>query len=837
MTATPSPLSQRLWSRITDAADAPFWIGRDARRSYAVLASQVRRITGCLQTQNVQPGDRVMILARDDWTGFSTWLGCLLNGAVPILPATDAGIDRLRGIAARAEPVLIVASPDRPGLPYGTTAQVLPDADIDTPGAQADPSLILPESNLAYVLFTSGSTGAPKGVMITHAHLNAQLQTVARVFQVTPKARIFNGLVLSHTDGLIQGPMLAAFAGARLIRPPAFAVNRLNADLDWLAEEGATHMVAAPALLDLIDRFATREDCFARPGAVGILSSAATLRPALWDRIEARFGVPVLNEYGMTETVAVTHFAGSLPEAGARHSIGRPVDCEARIAGDGPVGELQVRGATVFAGYMGDPERTRAAFDGDWLRTGDLARKTDAGDYHLLGRRDTAINVGGFLIHPEEIDEAVMAFAGITEAQTVGLDDPVHGAVPVTAFVADSPVPQAELMAHCRARLELRKMPRRVVQVTGIPRTASNKPDLPALRILLTQAEAKAPPGPDNGDLDARILAIAAQVFGVALDDLTLAGTPDTVPGWDSYAHTTLMLEVEAAFGIRIGTADILNVQSLRDLRDIVAKAVGTGAPGDIARLERIRPGKAAGTLIALPAIGGRSEYVRRFLRTLDRGPAVHAMSLESDHIDPDDPDTVPAAARRCAAVIARDDLSEPLILMGPSFGGFLAYETAAALADTGHRIGAVILFDTAIPWRYRKARRLHALAYAARRVRHSLRPQGQDDQIAFVPGFGELDLADFPEAQRDKVRRSFLAIGRYKPSRAHLPMLIFAADNRWQGRIPVEDNLGWGHFNTGPMTMIRLGEGHTSAIKDPATARAAAERINQFLGAIGAVS
>ena len=151
-------------------------------------------------------------------------------------------------------------------------------------------------------------------------------------------------------------------------------------------------------------------DYFDRPDFYALLSTSASLSPEVWAALEDRFGKPVINEYGMTETVAASHFAGPHPEMGERFTIGCPIDCDAKIVDEtgaeveeGQAGELLLRGSNIFQGYYRRNDQTSAVMSDEWFQTGDLCRVNKSGSYEIVGRKNTAINFAGFLMRPEEI--------------------------------------------------------------------------------------------------------------------------------------------------------------------------------------------------------------------------------------------------------------------------------------------------------------------------------------------------------------------------------------------------------------------------------------------------
>jgi len=274
-------------------------------------------------------------------------------------------------------------------------------------------------------------------------------------------------------------------------------------------------------------------------------------------------------------------------------TLGRAIDCEARIAapasdlqgklGDN-VGELQVRGPHIFRGYWRNPERTSATFvDGNWMRTGDLARSNGDGSYDFLGRIKAAINSGGTLIRGDEIDECLLHHPAVAEAVTVGLPDDEFEEIAVSAVVPrnGTSVSESELTALCRKELETLKVPKRIIVFDAIPRGDAGKPNLQAVRDMLAKALQLAPRQQAAGgdDTDKRLIELAALVFGVEEASLSAASTPQDVDGWDSFRHVNLVLQAEELFSVRIPGKLVGTITSLGALSDIIRSA-RAGKPG-----------------------------------------------------------------------------------------------------------------------------------------------------------------------------------------------------------------------------------------------------------------
>jgi len=599
------------WWRITRDGRADFLITPRLRLGRPDLVALVEQMAQAFATAGLAEGDRVLIVLPDEEAAITVFVAALFDGVVPVMLTPDTPAERLAAIVASTEPGLAVIGAGRAGeawlaaIPRRIVAQDgegkrgwlgrrrSPGQRIATAfgldGTRRPPRLPADPAGLAYLLFTSGTTSAPKGVMISRASLFANLATISRVLAIDGDgARIFNDMILAHADGMIQGPVMGIATAATLIRGGGFSVDRIE---DWLAHvrrEGATHFITVPTVWAMIERYGEHDDYFAHPGFRMASSCAANLDPALWDRIEQRFAIGLTNQYGLTETVASALYAGPHPDAssgaGSGRGIGRPVDCEARLvpvsghdSGDDGVGELQLRGPNVFDGYWRDAAATADAFTPDgWLRTGDLARRADAGDYVIAGRIKRLIMTGGFLIRPEEIDEAMQRHPLVLGAATIAWPDAMFGEVAMTAVeLAPSPAQpdERDLAAHARTVLERMKVPKAIVIVPAIPRGDAGKVRLDAVQALIADRlgaqggaghEASGAPADSRADdLEQAVIATAADVFRVSPDELSVRSTPDSVAGWDSFSHVAFILALEDRFGTRIPASGGASVRSL----------------------------------------------------------------------------------------------------------------------------------------------------------------------------------------------------------------------------------------------------------------------------------
>ena len=605
MTADATPIfsASDCYRALLDAgyAGKPWLVTERRTVSFGELRGRIEALAGVLRDLGVAVGDRVVISSRDDAETSLLFVALVCNGITVVNLDPDTRVDRAQSLVRRADPVLLLLDRELAGqwsaaeLPGRLVEIVAPPAPgnflgkllrkpAPNEGLQAllaaaspqPPPASLDGETLAYILFTSGTTDQPKGVCISHRALFAHLSSLSRRFDYDASSRILNTLMLSHTDGMTQGPMIAFYNRIPVYRPVRFEVTRIEPLLDAVYQLRITHMVAVPTMLSLMARLGLdQRDAFHGGDFRLLVSCAAQLEKSLCEQLQVVFRVPLVNMYGLTETVTGGVFAGPDADTGLPGSIGKPFDCELRIVdGDGrdvapgEAGELLMRGELLMSGYFGDPDLTAEVLRDGWLHTGDLARRDEAGRYWIVGRAKNIIIRGGYNISPEEITEVLQRHPAVSEAATFGVPDPVWGETVASLVVLASPVDIEDLRAFCALYLEPRKLPSRITQVSALPRGRSGK---------LLQEEARAMLGgtavasdmasdvvvAEQEDVQARLLRVAAASFKTELSKLGLHSTPREVPGWDSLAHIELVNALEQEFGVQISARDIMSLDRL----------------------------------------------------------------------------------------------------------------------------------------------------------------------------------------------------------------------------------------------------------------------------------
>ncbi|CAB4685749.1 MAG: AMP-binding protein [Actinobacteria bacterium] len=467
------------------------------------LFERGRRVAGGLREIGVQPGDRVVVLMMNTPEVFVTYQAVWRAGAVvtPVIflqtqpelrhILEDSGataavvtpelLPLLLGSAEGLDLRILVVGDDAP--PAGTTAY----ADLEA----AEPLSVVPrdDDDLAALLYTGGTTGRSKGVMLTHRGLWASGAGIHSVSETMGTTRSLLPLPLSHAYGLI-----VAVGGMHSSRQLVSVMQRWFDAPGWLAlvqEHRLESSPIVPSMLSMI--LAEPIDDYDLSSLVSFGSGGAPLPDSLRTEVTERLGAVILEGYGLTESSAVV--SASTPDTIRPGSVGKPLP-HAEVAILSPLGErlpagedgeVCVRGPGVMKGYWKSPEQTATTVVDGWLHTGDIGHLDDDGYLYIVDRLKDLIIRGGFNVYPRDVEDALMTHPAVISAAVVGRPDAEKGeeVVAVVAVDPSSGIDAAALIAYSQERLARHKYPREIILVDAVPLTSVGKTDRKAVRALV----------------------------------------------------------------------------------------------------------------------------------------------------------------------------------------------------------------------------------------------------------------------------------------------------------------------------------------------------------------
>jgi malonyl-CoA/methylmalonyl-CoA synthetase len=441
----------------------------------AELDERTAALAVALGGAGLAPGDRFAICAAPSAAWVIAYVAALRAGlvVVPINPAyTRVEVER---IVRDAEPAAALLDDGERAtwIEAAGGAPLLLGPDLAVPAGAAGPGIAARDAAIdlaagedpAAMLYTSGTTGAPKGAVLSHANLLASATAVAIAWRWSAEDRLLLTLPLFHMHGLGVGINGALATGAQLVLRPGFDA----ADVAARAGEGVSMFFAVPAIYQ---RLSAAGALASLRGLRLLVSGSAPLPAALAREIEREAGQLPLERYGMTETVMLT----SNPYDGPRKpgKVGFPLPgVELRLS---DAGEVEVRGPSVMRGYWRAPAADAEAFTADgWFRTGDVGELDRDGHLRLAGRSKELIITGGLNVHPREVEEAIATFPGVREVAVVGRPSEAWGEAVTAVVVCSGPIDAAALRAHAATLLAPYKVPKRVEFAEALPRNALGK--------------------------------------------------------------------------------------------------------------------------------------------------------------------------------------------------------------------------------------------------------------------------------------------------------------------------------------------------------------------------
>ena len=466
--------------------------------SYAEADEASARIANCLLELGAGPGDRVTVQVEKSVENLFLYFACLRAGLVyhPLNTAYKAS--ELEYFLGNAEPAIVVCdsgsvatiesalSAAKTSVETDATVNALLTLDADGQGSLMEKAqtgstqheIAASEgADMAALLYSSGTTGQPKGIMLSHDNLRKNAETLVDAWGFSASDRLLHMLPIYHVHGLFVGVSCVLMSGASMVWYGGYSDAAAVSELPQ-----CTVMMGVPTYYTrLLSNPDFGAECCKNMRL--FVSGSAPLLSETFVEFQARTGHTILERYGMTET----GMNSSNPLDGERRAgtvgpalpgvTARVVDDAGQILPEGETGNLQVQGPNVFPGYWRMPEKTAEDFTEDgFFNTGDKATKDADGYVSIVGRSKDMIISGGLNVYPKEIELVIDDMAGIKESAVIGVSHADFGEVAVAVIIADGEAPSGEeVIAHCKTQLANFKVPKRVEVIDALPRNAMGK--------------------------------------------------------------------------------------------------------------------------------------------------------------------------------------------------------------------------------------------------------------------------------------------------------------------------------------------------------------------------
>jgi acyl-CoA synthetase (AMP-forming)/AMP-acid ligase II/acyl carrier protein/NRPS condensation-like uncharacterized protein len=496
----------------------------------------------------------------DEWQRYFTETRITALLTTPDIDSPSRAVARARGI-----PVLDLSGPQdaAPGFSVAAAPSRAPSADD-----------FAPSSDDAFILLTSGTTSRPKTIPLTHAAVCLSAHNVGAAIALEPQDRLLSVLPLYHGHGLISGVIATLAAGSSVVCTPGFDAAGF---FDWLTKFRPTWYTAVPTIHRAVLETAEKHKESARQSSLRLIRSASSTLPAKVLRgLEALFGVPVIDTFGMTESA--TQIAANPLHRRKLGSVGVAAGAEIAILDNAgrqlssrQQGEIALRGPTITRGYDNDTAATREAFRGGWFRTGDLGYLDQDGYLFVVGRVKEVINRGGQKVAPGEVEQALLRHPDVVEAAVYAVPHERLGTDVAAAVVlrSDAKVDAQKLRSFVRKRLASFKVPGLIQIVREIPKGAGGKIRRAELAAALTAFKPAALPRQrrdkvaPRSEVEREIATIWAELLGldhIGIDqDLFALGV-------DSIKVTQMIARLRERFAVDFSFKDIFEAPTIAAL-------------------------------------------------------------------------------------------------------------------------------------------------------------------------------------------------------------------------------------------------------------------------------
>ncbi|MGX7825343.1 amino acid adenylation domain-containing protein [Actinokineospora sp. 24-640] len=723
-------------------------------RDLAALAGGVAaQLAGCA------PGEPVLVRQDRGWRQVVALLGVLAAGGAYVPIARDWPAGRVAAVQAKVGARHVV------GEPVDGCRQITVDSPGEPPDVPEDPDA------LAYVLFTSGTTGEPKGVALRHRAAANTVADVNRRYGVGPADRVLGisevTFDLSVYD--VFGPLATGGALVTVAEDAARDAAALHA---LVAEHGVTVWNSVPAYLGMLLDYRAAAPRPALPSLRLALVSGDWVPVTLGGALAGDLpGVGLVSLGGATEAAIWSnhHPVGSAPLPGwASVPYGLPLANQSfRVLDDALAdrpdwvpGDLHIGGVGLAEGYHADPALTAAAFIercGERLyRTGDRGRYRPDGLLEFLGRRDSQVKVNGFRVELGEVDAALLAQPGVRAAGAVLSADDRGGSL-VAHIVADDDTDDETIQAGLRERLPGYLIPRALIRHDALPLTGNGKVDRAKLRQVRPET---------GGTVAAPVSSVEERLLVLWRGVVDVPGVTDDffAAGGHSLAAAALMNAVEGEFGVRLPLGALYERRTVRDLAPLLAEQVPAGPA-------LVRFGGDGDPVVFVHPVGGDVFCYAPLAAALD-GFRVFAIAADPG---PTGEPTLPELAKQYLDLAESVTGEAPLRLAGWSFGAVLAYEMARQARENGREC-AVVLLD---PWLPRTPGAEVAEDVLRASFAHNL-SQGRSTDASVVPGLTETTISQLYARYRGAMRA--LLGHRFRADPGLRPLLVTAGEGLGRG-------------------------------------------------------
>ena len=464
-------------------------IENDHEISFFEFNKASNRIATGLTEIGIQPGDHVALYAPNSYQWLTFYFGALKVGAIAATLSSLLKKDELRRIMDNAQPKVLFAGEeqlgelgDRKDWPY-LKRVISKEADIAYEdmaemGSDYFSAIDLDRHNTAAILYTGGTTGIPKGVMLTHENLNTSIHNVSHYERSTHEDRALCFLPLNHVFGQVHITQATIYSGGCMVLLPSFDLENV---IDTIERHKVTKFFAVPTiyirllnLKDLKKKLRSLRYAF---------SAAASMAAELVKEWKHRMALDIHESYGMTESASMVtynhyyhHVIGS---------VGTPVtnievqirDLEGNLLGPKEEGEICIRGRNIMKGYLNQPDETRAVFWDEWFRSGDIGVMDDDSYLYIVDRLKDMIITGGENVYPREVEEILYTRPEVEECAVIGLPDKEYGER-VTAFIIlkqGQQLDPSQLKSYLKTKLSPFKIPKEFIPVDDLPKSGAGK--------------------------------------------------------------------------------------------------------------------------------------------------------------------------------------------------------------------------------------------------------------------------------------------------------------------------------------------------------------------------